>query len=461
MISYWLSYLVISFFLWVIYKVVLEKNRSFIFNRIYLLISLVLPLLIPVININFSENIALSESIVPLIMPSEVGTEEINLDKEDNEVSLIFFIYIFISVVLLIRFFKNLLPLMKAIRSSEKIMWNNCTLVLTIDGTSSFSFLSYIFIPKVEYESELYPKAILEHEQCHVEQGHTIDIILAEVISILFWFNPTIYLFKRSIRLNHEFLADQYVLKRNSDPIDYSLLIIKYVESHSFNILVSSFNFSFLKKRFIMITKVQKKKAVLLRQFAILPAFILIFMVFGGSNKAQINSSNVVFQKDAKAIDTSEENRLVAEYINILKKASLGEDEYDLSKFLVSDKKRLKEIFHECSKQAQNTLMNTKVLPKSFSIPKNGVSEENLKKWLEDNSFKIIIDMKLMNKAELSKIKAEDFIGSHVGWWDRGKQTKNKKIYGAWLYTHKSFDADNEIEIMPKIEDLWPGSKGK
>jgi predicted tellurium resistance membrane protein TerC len=68
MISYWLSYLAVSFFLWVIYKLILENNRSFIFNRIYLLISLVLPLLIPIININFSDKIALSESIVPLII---------------------------------------------------------------------------------------------------------------------------------------------------------------------------------------------------------------------------------------------------------------------------------------------------------------------------------------------------------------------------------------------------------
>jgi bla regulator protein blaR1 len=346
---------------------------------------------------------------------------------------------------------------MKAIRISEKIILNNCKLVLTIDGTSSFSFLSYIFIPKAEYKSELHPAAILEHELCHVKQGHSIDIILAEVISILFWFNPTIYLVKRSICLNHEFLADQYVLKRNTDPIDYSLLLIKYVEAHAYNILVSSFNFSFIKKRFIMITKVQKKKTVLLHQLAIAPALILLFIIFGDTNKAQILSNQPIFQKEFMEIDASEEKNLVTEYLSIVKKASIDTDKFDLRKLTISDIKRLKEIYHKCSKSNQEILMKTRVLPRSYSFPKNGVTSESLQKWLKDDSFKIIIDMKLMNKSKLTNVKAEDFIGHHVGYWDGLKYSN--KMFGVWLYSRTSFDMDNEVEVLPNIDELWPNLK--
>ena len=74
------------------------------------------------------------------------------------------------------------------------------------------TLLKYIFVNKTDFESQKIPKEVLLHEQTHAIQRHSSDLLFVEVLQIIFWFNPLLYFIKKSIKLNHEFLADQAVL---------------------------------------------------------------------------------------------------------------------------------------------------------------------------------------------------------------------------------------------------------
>jgi hypothetical protein len=78
-------------------------------------------------------------------------------------------------------------------------------------------FFSNIYLNRDDYLKGRIDKELFDHELEHVRQSHTIDIILIELLKILYWFNPVHILYDRAIRINHELLADNEVLRDRSD----------------------------------------------------------------------------------------------------------------------------------------------------------------------------------------------------------------------------------------------------
>ncbi|MBK9391873.1 MAG: hypothetical protein IPN68_17390, partial [Bacteroidetes bacterium] len=109
----------------------------------------------------------------------------------------------------------------------------------------SISFFPYAVIPSEVYNSGNYTD-ILDHESAHLRQGHTFDLLLSEIFIAFQWFNPFAWLIKRSVVLNHEYLADQvFVINRSIKDYQYRLLNIagevKAVSlAHTFNSLIKS-----------------------------------------------------------------------------------------------------------------------------------------------------------------------------------------------------------------------------
>jgi len=92
-----------------------------------------------------------------------------------------------------------------------------------------FSFFSTIFVHDMDYEKEQIPQAVLLHELAHTRQKHSFDMIFIELLQILFWFNPLILLYKRAMRLNHEYLADAAVLQAKTDLFAYQNQLLNNV----------------------------------------------------------------------------------------------------------------------------------------------------------------------------------------------------------------------------------------
>ncbi len=158
--------------------------------------------------------------------------------------------------------------------------YEGTTIVLLEKGVTPHSFLKYLFINKGDYTGNLIEPEIISHEQTHIKQLHSIDIILVELLQVIYWINPLIVLYRKAIQLNHEFLADDAVIKKYPDTGAYQhLLLAKAGQSHSLY-LTSQFNYYVIKKRLLMMTKNASVKLVLYKQFVLAAIFISSLLLF-------------------------------------------------------------------------------------------------------------------------------------------------------------------------------------
>jgi hypothetical protein len=93
------------------------------------------------------------------------------------------------------------------------VKYKNATLVLVDEKTLPHTFLNHIFVNFDDYNQRTIEDELYTHELVHVTQKHTLDILFIELLITIFWFNPLLYLYKKAIQLNHEFLADQKVVE--------------------------------------------------------------------------------------------------------------------------------------------------------------------------------------------------------------------------------------------------------
>jgi TonB family protein len=143
-------------------------------------------------------------------------------------------------------------------------------LVILEKETSPFSFLNYIFISKDLKDTPGWEK-MLEHEKQHIRQGHTYDVLALEMVAVFQWFNPFFWMFRRALRENHEFLADQAVISKGTAPSWYKqILINQYVGDQI--VLANNFNSSLIKNRIQMISKIKSRK---MANIKILIGFVL------------------------------------------------------------------------------------------------------------------------------------------------------------------------------------------
>jgi TonB family protein len=169
----------------------------------------------------------------------------------------------------------------KGIRQKYRHFW----LVRTPAPHSPFSFIQYIFISTREQYDAEEERQILEHEAAHLQEGHSWDILLLELSSLLFWWNPLLYLYRRALREIHEYLADAAVLRHNNKK-QYGHLLIRQSQSGQPIALANNFH-SLLKNRILMMTKKRSNQKALFKYAAGLPILLLAFIVMAGTNPAK------------------------------------------------------------------------------------------------------------------------------------------------------------------------------
>lgn len=187
-------------------------------------------------------------------------------------------IYGVISILLFAKFVWHIIPLFNLYRMSAIIKKENYKIASHNMTYSPFSFFRIIFINKssLDRKSE---NTIIEHELIHIRQWHSVDLLINEMMTVLFWFNPVQWLLKKEISLNHEYLADHNILKNNTIHIaEYQSTILSQMLGVPPGIL-SPINNSSTLKRFKMMTKAKSPKWHLLKLGLILPVLYLAMLV--------------------------------------------------------------------------------------------------------------------------------------------------------------------------------------
>lgn len=265
-----------------LYKLVCTRDTFFRSRRFILIVSLVLPFILPFIDVrewleSRDRMIMLTHFDYSAVLPEiVVGSEAVETGNRVFVLSeWIGYLYLAGVVVLLVRLAVQAFSLYRLIvRMPEKEIKGVRVKCLN-DPSGPFSFFRWIFMnPAAVKEDEI--SEILTHEMAHVKQHHSVDVLLAEMVSICCWMNPFAWLLKREVRLNLEFLADRKVMEAGFATKSYQYHLLGLAYNHKYG-LSNNFNFSHLKQRIIMMNKKKSNAAGHIKYaLFVLPAFALL-----------------------------------------------------------------------------------------------------------------------------------------------------------------------------------------
>lgn len=356
MTVYLVKLILCSAVFYIAYRLLLERAKIYTFNRIYLLGSLLLSFLIPLMsfNIPYTSGIPTHQSF---LMPELVGNNKWIAQYPSKELlhtrwSFIVISYVVITGILFFRFLRNLYAILSDALIQPMVRYQSARIVLMNEDKTPYSFLNYLFIYKNDYphvEDE-----ILVHEFTHIKQKHSYDILFLELVQVFCWFNPFVFLYRKSVALNHEFLADDAVVQQFGNISSYQYLLIDKMDKNSAYRITSQFNYSITRKRIFMMSTERSFKATLARQLAIVPILVLAVFLFSAETIAQ-DSTKLPAVNPGK-VPSSQEGvtpALLKEYEEIVNKARNEKGDPVFSKFSETDKKRLETIYLAMSKEQQ------------------------------------------------------------------------------------------------------------
>jgi len=266
---------------YIFYRFILRPLTFYTWNRWYLLGYSAIAFIIPFVDINPMLSSISAEQIdvikfIPVIDSGSLKNQNwFNLNDRWDWILVCFLAGVFI---MLIRLSIQLVSYLKLKNSSKLLSADPVKLYQVDKDIVPFSFGNSIFINKEQHrETEM--QEIIHHEFIHVKQKHTADMIWAEILCILNWYNPFAWLIKKVIRQNLEFIADQKVLQNGLDKKQYQYLLLKVAGGASFRI-ANQFNFSFLKKRIAMMNKMKSARFHLIKFLFVLPLIAVMLLSF-------------------------------------------------------------------------------------------------------------------------------------------------------------------------------------
>lgn len=265
---------------YLVYVMLLSRDTSYGRNRIFILISVLSSMVLPLITLHTSRpmNIQNFGKILDevFITASNEGasTSGIWLNAADT-IRVISFIYLAGAAILILKLLADLMNLFFLISTKKET--GSRIIRFHSFNTSGFSAMGYIFLNSKLNDEE--SKEIIRHEENHLRQNHFIDIILVEAIKAVQWFNPAIYFIDRSLRAIHEYQADQECLNSGIPVVSYQKLLLNQVfRSKVFNLTNSFSNPSMIKKRMVMMTKKRTPSLAAIKLLVALPAAGLVFL---------------------------------------------------------------------------------------------------------------------------------------------------------------------------------------
>jgi len=272
--------------LYTVYWLFLRKDTFFHVNRFYLMASVLLSLTVPLFDIRLLS----AGPVYPvaiLLDPVLITPEKVERAASGH---LSFFeiagvIYLTGVFIFLVRLIVQLVQLSLIVRKYRITRQDGANLVFVDKGYSPFSFFNLIFIRKEYYiDGKLTP--VIAHEKVHIQQYHTMDLLLIEMATIIQWFNPFVWLLGKSLKNVHEFLADEGVLRKGFLKTDYQALILNEAMGLQVNNLTNNFNVSILKTRIKMMTKTRSASWAFIKVGFALPALLAVLFIFtaGGMN---------------------------------------------------------------------------------------------------------------------------------------------------------------------------------
>ncbi len=289
------------------YWLALRNKRFHYFNRFYLLASLILSLLVPILRFDWITNeqpvfMGSGESIDLIIgsttrVTSSIGISEISL------ILILLICFLFISTIVY-----NIYRIYRIKQQSQISKLEGFDLIYTDEDAAPFSFLDNLFWKRSISIDDEGGKQIFKHELTHIQQKHTWDRLFTQLCCSLFWMNPFYWLIQKELETIHEFIADEAAVANNDIESFAKMLLQAHYGNHFFE-TKHSFFYSSIKRRLTMLTTTKNTKFSYLRRVMLLPILLISISIFSVRVHAKekmekkMNAiSETIFQK---TIDTT------------------------------------------------------------------------------------------------------------------------------------------------------------
>jgi len=324
--------LIILFYL--MYVLFLRKETFFVSNRWYFIIGLLLSLVLPLIT--FTKTIWVEPAPVAEFYQetTSVNSDLIAIPIQESPIDWSFIVlsaYLVISIAIILKIGVELASFFKRIQKQNKQKASDYTLIDSNSIENPFSFFSYIIINKNMFTEEEI-EHILTHESVHVKQKHSIDVLFGKLFCALFWVNPIIWLYRKAMLQNLEFIADNETFQQIENKYEYQKTLLKVV-THQHNLSITNqFYQSLIKKRIVMLHTNQSHKKNAWKYATILPLLVGFMLLFQIETVAQVKENSKVATYAVEEVT----------YSSILTKNSTDKELRELEKSFSDEKYKLK-----------------------------------------------------------------------------------------------------------------------
>lgn len=339
MISYILNTILLSSAFISIYFLLLQNRKCHSWNRIFLLSTLLLPIIIPICNFSSIYKTPMQYHIVPEVKYlKEITIYKIhNVINSNNLIMLtLVTIYMLGAIAIFIRFIIGFFYLLKIKVKATKRIIDMHHVYFSNEIQSPFSFCNAIYMPTEFLEDKQLLQNILLHEEAHLHYMHSIDKIICVLFETVFWFNPFIRIIHKQLELIHEYQADSVVVKHIHKD-NYVETILHDIKSDKQPIYITNTFFHHSLKNRITMLYLKKSKTALNRllSFAAILCVLFIFIhtnSFAQGKKVSINKPNyTLYQPPADIIEIEGDNGSIDTVITINKKVDTVYESVDIA----------------------------------------------------------------------------------------------------------------------------------
>jgi TonB family protein len=287
--------IVLFYFLYLLF---LKKDTFYHTNRYFLLADLILATLLPLFPVSYASSVTLMNN-ADFFSLTEIAAASDVVQGPDTQIRAgsgmdywdwLLGLYLAGMAFFFMRLAWQTMRISWKIRHSE-YQYINGIKIINQHATAPFSFFNVVFIDIQEY-SERELSNIIAHEKVHIRERHWIDLLIIELLAVLFWINPVVWLYERSIKQNHEYLADQGVLLAGYSPGQYQALLINQLMGVKVLGFAHNLNFSLNKKRMEMMKKEKSPWASKMKLLLALPIIALLVFAFAKKEYVMVDAEN-------------------------------------------------------------------------------------------------------------------------------------------------------------------------
>lgn len=285
------------------YKLFFRSELKFSRHRRFLLGSVAMSVLLPLTHVSIDFRGKTDQTLLTEAFTLTGNISAQPIFPEKGIIRQLFdtlpYIYIIISALFILMLVIHLIRIFQLYRSSKKTRQGEILILRSEKIKSPFSFFSWVFLPETLSESEEM-NSIIIHERVHARNFHSIDKIVFELLISFMWFNPFLWMMKRSLHLVHEYLADEGTLQSGVERTRYQALLINHAAEENLICLHSSF-YNNLKQRMIMMTKSKNRGQSSSGMLTVFPLSVILIMT--------VAVLNGLFIHDASASDGNQEQK--------------------------------------------------------------------------------------------------------------------------------------------------------